>query len=73
MRPSELPDELRIVAMASGALVALLNTTNNRCYSTLREFFVPHQRLLVLLRLDHDPYTPKICDIHQIHGGEFQL
>ena len=55
MRPSELPDELRIVAMASGALVALLNTTNNRCYSTLREFFVPHQRLLVLLRLDHDP------------------
>ena len=41
--------------MASGALVALLNTTNNRCYSTLREFFVPHQRLLVLLRLDHDP------------------
>jgi len=33
----------------------LLNTTNNRCYSTLREFFVPHQRLLVLLRLDHDP------------------
>ena len=50
-----MPDELRIVAMASGALVALLNTTNNRCYSTLREFFVPHQRLLVLLRLDHDP------------------
>ena len=39
--PSELPDELRIVAMASGALVALLNTTNNRCYSTLREFFPP--------------------------------
>ena len=32
---------LRIVAMASGALVALLNTTNNRCYSTLREFFPP--------------------------------
>jgi hypothetical protein len=27
--------------MASGALVALLNTTNNRCYSTLREFFPP--------------------------------
>ena len=37
--------------MVGGALVALLNTTNNRCYSTLREFFVPHQRLLVLLRL----------------------
>eukprot|EP01047_Picozoa_sp_COSAG01_P101662 COSAG01_NODE_31362_length_599_cov_0.712000_1_plen_41_part_10 len=30
--------------MAGGALVALLNTTNNRCYPTLREFFpaLPH-------------------------------